>query len=185
MPNSYCVCHLDTDSKMDKQRRWKLAQALKSKSEALSKGGGDSIPPTSETAPTSPTLHPPKSTSNNNSPNSTLSNSPFALTTPHSGHPTCLGRNHCWTSPPRKSQRGGGGSFWGWRWVCWRTSLQEKKDHPGCLLSCYLHHLLKPRCWLAKGAPSKRHLTSTTNGLGGWNWNWAHICSTTCSRTPP
>jgi len=43
---------------MDKQRRWKLAQALKSKSEASSKGVGDSIPPTSETAPTSPTLRP-------------------------------------------------------------------------------------------------------------------------------
>jgi len=43
---------------MDKQRRWKLAQALKSKSEASSKAGGDSIPLTSETAPTSPTIRP-------------------------------------------------------------------------------------------------------------------------------
>jgi len=43
---------------MDKSRRWKLAQALKSKSEASSKGVGDSIPPTSETAPTSLTFRP-------------------------------------------------------------------------------------------------------------------------------
>jgi len=43
---------------MDKQRRWKLAQALKSKGEASSKGVGDSLPPNSETAPTSPTLRP-------------------------------------------------------------------------------------------------------------------------------
>jgi len=43
---------------MDKQRRWKLAQALKSKGEASSKGVGDSILPTSETAANSPTLPP-------------------------------------------------------------------------------------------------------------------------------
>ncbi|XP_068474813.1 uncharacterized protein [Phaseolus vulgaris] len=51
---------------MDKQRRLKLAQILKSKGEASSKGVGDSIPPTSETAPTSPNLrpqHPPTTTS--------------------------------------------------------------------------------------------------------------------------
>jgi len=40
---------------MDKQRRWKLAQDMKF---ASSKGGGVSIPPTSENIPTSPTPRP-------------------------------------------------------------------------------------------------------------------------------
>jgi len=51
---------------MDKQRRLKLAQILKSKGEASSKGVGDSIPSTSETAPTSPSprpQHPPTTAS--------------------------------------------------------------------------------------------------------------------------
>ncbi|XP_068497496.1 classical arabinogalactan protein 9-like [Phaseolus vulgaris] len=43
---------------MDKQRQLKLAQILKSKGEASSKGVGDPIPPTSETTPTSPNLRP-------------------------------------------------------------------------------------------------------------------------------
>jgi len=42
---------------MDKQRRLRLAQILKSKGEASAKEVGDSIPPTSETTPTSPSLH--------------------------------------------------------------------------------------------------------------------------------
>ena len=61
---------------MDKQRRLKLAQILKSKGEALVKGVGDSLPPTSETAPNSPSLHlqnpptksPPPSVSSRNQP---------------------------------------------------------------------------------------------------------------------
>ena len=67
------------DSRMDKQRRLKLAQILKSKGGASAKGVGDSIPPTSETAPTSPNLRPqssptpsspPVPPSRNHSPNS-------------------------------------------------------------------------------------------------------------------
>ena len=61
---------------MDKQRRLKLAQILKSKGEASAKGVGDSLPPTSEIAPTPPSLHlqnppttsPPQSVSSPNHP---------------------------------------------------------------------------------------------------------------------
>ena len=42
---------------MDKQRRFRLAQILKSKGETSAKGVGDSLPPTSETAPTPLSLH--------------------------------------------------------------------------------------------------------------------------------
>jgi len=43
---------------MDKERRWKLAQALKSKDGASSKVGGVSIPPTFGNIPTSPIPRP-------------------------------------------------------------------------------------------------------------------------------
>ena len=66
MPNPCCIYLLGADSKMDKQQRLRLTQILKSKGEASAKGVGDSIPPTFETTPTSPTLcpqHPPPSAS--------------------------------------------------------------------------------------------------------------------------
>jgi len=43
---------------MDRNKRLRLAQALKTKGEATSKGAGDSTHPTSEPAPTSPTSRP-------------------------------------------------------------------------------------------------------------------------------
>ena len=79
MLNSHCVCPVDTDSKMDKQRRWKLAQAMKS---ASSKGGGVSKPPTSENAPTSPTLRP-----QSPPPTTTPQTLPFLTQPPHSPPP--------------------------------------------------------------------------------------------------
>jgi len=66
VPNPYCIYLLGADSKMDKQRRLKLVQILKCKGEASSKGVRDSLPPTSEAVPTSPSLrsqHPPSSAS--------------------------------------------------------------------------------------------------------------------------
>ena len=54
MPNPYCTYLLCAGSKMDKQRRLRLAQILKSKGGASSQGVGDSTPPTSATAPASP-----------------------------------------------------------------------------------------------------------------------------------
>jgi len=57
VPNPYCIYLLGVDSKMDKQRRLRLAQILKSKGETSAKGVGDSLPPTSETTPTPLSLH--------------------------------------------------------------------------------------------------------------------------------
>jgi len=57
VPNPYCIYLLGAGSKMDKQRRLRLAQILKSKGETSAKGVGDSQPPTSETAPSPLSLH--------------------------------------------------------------------------------------------------------------------------------
>ncbi|XP_068503709.1 WEB family protein At5g16730, chloroplastic-like [Phaseolus vulgaris] len=67
------------DSRMDKQRRLRLAEILKSKGDASAKRVGGSIPPTSETTPTSPTLRPQDQPS---------SASPPALSPPNSPPPT-------------------------------------------------------------------------------------------------
>jgi len=70
---------------MDRNKRLKLAQALKTKGEATSKGAGDSTLPTSETAPTSPTScpqNPPQTT-----PPQTL---PSPTRTPNSPRPLAV-----------------------------------------------------------------------------------------------
>jgi len=63
---------------MDRNKRLRLAQALKTKGEAAPKGAGDSTHPTSEPAPTSPTSRP------QNIPNTTPDQS---LPSPNATHP--------------------------------------------------------------------------------------------------
>ena len=90
---------------MDRNRRLKLAQALKSKGEATLKGVVDSIPPTSETAATSPTPRPqnPSQTTNPQALPSPIH--PPKLTTSQSGHPLALSET---TAAPAPLDKGKG-----------------------------------------------------------------------------
>ena len=88
MPNLCSVCFLGADSKMDKNKRLSLVQALKTKGKIASTGVEDSTRPASELSPpTSPTSHsqhpsPTRPQQNPPSPTHTPSSPPAIATVP-------------------------------------------------------------------------------------------------------
>jgi len=169
VPNPYCIYLLGAGSKMDKQRRLRLAQILKSKSEASTKGVGDSIPPTSATAPTSPNSRPqhlPPTIAS--PPNPPSPNHPPSSPAPIAVVPLALAGASAEPAPLDKGKR-----------VVVVPSDDEEDSAGGQVfkrrrpLELLLKlrpppHLLPPKLNLL-GNTSKCQLTPSTNGLGGWD----------------